>query len=136
MTDLERYYYDSGLKLKQAVRQYPAGHEVYSCKVGGVQKSAASVVWYIHHGTWEIDLDHINRNPKDNRIENLRKVSRSLQVQNTRARGALPKGVTKNHRRYMAQTKRNQKRVYLGTYDTPEEAHKAYVSFWGEVGDE
>jgi hypothetical protein len=39
----------------------------------------------------------------------------------------LPVGVAKIGSRYMAQKKREGKKSYLGLFDTPEEAHRAYV---------
>lgn len=146
--DLARYYYDDGIRLAVDIPRVgkKRGEEVWSCKIGHKQISAATLVWYLHHGTWEVDLDHIDRNPKNNRLENLRKSTRSFQVVNTRARGKLPKGVTRNHNNYAAQTKLNGMPKYLGTFKTPEEAHQAYVDFWaaegftgptwGEVGDD
>lgn len=42
-------------------------------------------------------------------------------------RGLLPIGVTMNRDRYGASVSKRSKRISLGTYDTPEEAHKAYA---------
>ena len=45
---------------------------------------AHRVIWLWHHGyTPEGDLDHINRVKSDNRIENLREVSRQCNTRNT-----------------------------------------------------
>lgn len=36
------------------------------------------------------------------------------------------KGVMRNHDRWCAQIKKGSRRLYLGTFDTPELAHAAY----------
>jgi hypothetical protein len=41
----------------------------------------------------ENEIDHVNRNPLDNRIENLREVSRSCNARNTRNRKTNSSGV-------------------------------------------
>ena len=76
-------------------------------------------------------LDHINGDKLDNRISNLRPATRA---ENQRNRGIAKnnkagfKGVYPNkHGRYEAGIKKNGKRIYLGTFDTPEEAHWAYM---------
>lgn len=83
-------------------------------------------------GEWPADMiDHKNRDRTDNRWENLREATRSQNNANRRASSTHGfKGATFNRRqgRWMAQTKVNGKRVYLGYYDTPEEAHAAYVA--------
>ena len=44
---------------------------------------AHRLAWLLHHGEWpKGDIDHINRNRSDNRIENLRDVSRSANLLN------------------------------------------------------
>ena len=52
------------------------------------------LAWLLTHGCVpdaDMDIDHINRDRTDNRIENLRVVSRSQNMHNTR-RSALPRG--------------------------------------------
>ena len=67
--------------------------------------------------------DHINRDTRDNRRENLRIVtaSESLLNRTLRARD-LPTGVYRHGKRFKAQIKRNCALVHLGVFDTPEEA--------------
>lgn len=82
------------------------------------------------------ECDHIDRNPKNNRVDNLRWVSRKENMLNTAGYGTSKfKGV------FIQKTKRvddsikesivaniriNNKQNYLGTFNTEEEAHEAY----------
>lgn len=43
--------------------------------------------------------------------------------------GDLPLGVTYNYKKYEASCNKNGKRIYLGLYNTPHEAHAAYKSY-------
>lgn len=55
----------------------------YKVRVGGKKYYAHRVAWAIHYGEWPKDcLDHINHNGTDNRIENLRSVSRAENAKN------------------------------------------------------
>jgi hypothetical protein len=41
------------------------------------------LAWLLHHGEWPREvIDHINRNPSDNRIANLRDVSQAVNLKN------------------------------------------------------
>lgn len=40
-----------------------------------------------------------------------------------------PEGVTRVRRKFQSQCKVDGKTKHIGMYDTPEEAHKAYVEF-------
>lgn len=52
-------------------------------KIKGVQFKAHQIVWFLNKGEFsDVELDHINRNKLDNRIENLRQATRELQVIN------------------------------------------------------
>lgn len=68
-------------------------------------------------------VDHDNRNTLDNQQHNLKFVTAGESSANiTGHAGSGYRGVYPNHARWMARGKRGGKSVYLGTFDTPEEA--------------
>lgn len=72
-------------------------------------------------------IDHINGVRDDNRWCNLRAADAALNRRNTISRPKadfdLPTGVTRIGQRFRARYRGR----YLGTYDTPEQAHQAYL---------
>lgn len=93
---------------------------------------AHRVVWLVVHGEWpHHTLDHINGNPSDNRLQNLRDRSfRSNQENQRRAHknsktGVL--GVYPSKGRYVASITVDWVSKRIGTFDTTEEAHQAYL---------
>lgn len=93
-----------------------------------------------HHLAWLVvfgqlptsDMDHINRNRQDNRIDNLREVTRSQNMQNTGTRKDNKSGVrgvywSAAERKWKAQIRCNGKRLHLGTFAEIEPAAKAVV---------
>lgn len=80
----------------------------------------------------ELFVDHIDGNPLNNCRGNLRTCNRSQNNRNSKTRSHNTtgfKGVKFNKKtgRYGARITTNGKVNYLGAYDTPEEAHAAYV---------
>lgn len=78
-----------------------------------------------------VGVDHINRNTLDNRRCNLRLASKSENGGNTLKRSDNKsgfKGVSWHRaaQKWIAQTQKNGNRIYLGLYDTPEQAYEAY----------
>lgn len=74
-------------------------------------------------------VDHINRNPLDNRRANLRLASKSQNTANGRAWGKSKyRGVTwdKDNSRWRAAVFKNGRRIHIGRFDTEEEAARAY----------
>ena len=49
----------------------------------GYKGYAHRIAWFLHHGNWPDDcIDHINGDKRDNRIENLRDVTRAINNRN------------------------------------------------------
>lgn len=99
--------------------------------VCGKRYLSSRLAWFYMTGKWpEEEIDHINGCPSDDRWSNLRAASRSQNLANTKLYQTSSvgfKGVTRNGiGGYMAQITVNRKRMYLGTYRTPEKAHEAY----------
>jgi hypothetical protein len=105
----------------------PRGAGYLAGALDGVSLSAHRVVWALHYGEWPSGwVDHINRDPKDNRIENLRLADPTLSNHNrdSRAKGGPYRGVMKdpNCNKFRAQIQCRGQHYYLGLYSTAEEA--------------
>ena len=96
-----------------------------------IRHPAAIVIWFMQTGVWPVDeVDHRNRDPLDNRWENLRAATRSEQTQNRVRKKDFPYplGVQKRGSRFQAAIAVDRKWMYLGMFATPEEAHQAYLT--------
>lgn len=98
--------------------------------VGGRFVFAHRVIWKMHYGTEPAQVDHINGQRDDNRIENLRAaISQSQNQWNSRPRGGSSryKGVYRaKGGKWGSRIKEHGKTRHLGTYDTEHEAALAY----------
>lgn len=102
----------------------------------GSQYLSHRLAWAMVYGKFPVQqIDHINQVKTDNRIENLRDVSQSENLLNqsvpTSNNTSGFRGVhfCKITKKYVAQRGVNYKNYRLGYFDTPEEAHNAYVSW-------
>jgi len=106
---------------------------------------AHRIVWLLKKKKIDSDLeiDHINRNPLDNRIENLRLETKSRNMQNRKKCSRNTSGIKgvhydKFHDKYVAQIRCNKKKICLGHHDTKEEARivvvEARKKYHGEFG--
>ena len=88
------------------------------------------IVWLIYYGEWpKNQIDHINQDPTDNRIENLRDVThvennrnRTLQNNSTTGYIGVSYCTSRLTTKYRADISINNVNKYLGFYDTAEEA--------------
>jgi hypothetical protein len=69
-------------------------------------------------------IDHINRNKTDNRLENLRIVTTQQNGFNREAKGYT---FDKKNKKWRAHICINRKLIYLGLFNTEEEARQAYL---------
>jgi hypothetical protein len=97
----------------------------------GHQMLAHRRAFYLMTGECPAIIDHINRDPSDNRWSNLRAVTAQLNVHNQAARNSTGlKGVLayngKRGTTYRASVSIDGRCTSLGTYRTPEEAARVY----------
>lgn len=94
--------------------------------------AAHRLIWVLVHGSVPdgVVVDHKNRNPLDNRLENLRLANYSESMCNRTGYGIYGKGVyiskSRNQTRYRAKIQVHGNRRELGLFSTPEEAAEAY----------
>lgn len=83
------------------------------------------LVWILHNGEIpnKMQVDHIDKNKLNNRIENLRLLSHSDNLLNNNAKGYY---YNKRDKRYQAQIQINNKHQYIGQFKTEKEARDAY----------
>jgi hypothetical protein len=131
------------LRWKQRRKQIPAGalaghiHNTgyRNVRIRGERIMAHRIAWMLHYRSWpEMNLDHKNLDKSDNRIENLRLATKAQNQANRRAHKTNKSGFKnvvyreKNLKKWEARIATGKKRRLIGYFDTPEEAHAAYVA--------
>jgi len=101
-------------------------------RVDNVLLRAHRVAWALVNNEWPAgEIDHINGNPSDNRLDNLRIANRLQNMKNIKkpkTNKSGYKGVSwhKQGKFWQAHIRADGKNYYLGHYPTVEEAHEAY----------
>ena len=124
-----------GGRVKGAKTGRSAQHGYLHVSVDRKIHPAHRVAWLIAYGCWPANqIDHINGVRTDNRLTNLRDVPSSHNAENQRRAKANNKtgflGVYRHARdkKYTAEIQAMGKRISIGRYTTPEEAHQAYLT--------
>jgi hypothetical protein len=103
----------------------------YYVKIGSTEYKGHRLIWKWHHGTEPETLDHIDDDKSNNRIENLRPLTHRQNCSKAaqeRRKTSNPPGVwARRNGRFTAMIQVDGKRRSLGTFDTPEQAHQAYM---------
>ena len=123
----------SGLSWRRTGR-HAAGLDAkgyYVTKVNRRTFKVHRVIWCLNHGDVDPSLviDHVDRDKTNNSLENLRLVDRRRNALNkTRKKGR--KFYVKHQGRFRASFRMpvSMEQVYVGVYDTEQEAHLAAIS--------
>lgn len=103
---------------------------------------AHRLAWFYVNKQWpDGNLDHIDRNPRNNKISNLRIATQSQNCANQKSKrknSLFPKGVgfRKDIQKWRARIMVNRKEITLGVFETMHEAKAAYknaaIKYFGE----
>jgi hypothetical protein len=112
--------------------------------IGGGIYGLHRLLWLHVHGEWPAKvMDHINGNRTDNRISNLRKVTRSQNNMNSALRKDSTSGIKgvswhSQANKWRATIQSHKQQKHLGLFATIEDATKAYraaaAALFGEHG--
>lgn len=103
-----------------------------SIRIDTVGYRAHRLAWLYVYGCWpKPEVDHINRDRSDNRLANLREATRTQNAWNTDAHASNTSGVRgvywhKRAGKWHAQIAAHGQMIYLGLFDSIEEAGAAY----------
>lgn len=95
----------------------------------GKKHLAHRLVWIMHNGDCPEFLDHIDGNPLNNCIENLRPATKAQNAMNRVVKSDNKlgvKGVCKRKNKYAAQIYAEGKNIFIGLFDSVSEAAEAY----------
>ena len=102
--------------------------------IDGTHYKGHRIALLITNGSWPSEhIDHINGIRDDNRIDNLREASQSINMQNLlrpmsgNTSGFLGVCWDTEKQSFLAQIKTNGKNKFLGRFADPSEAHAAYL---------
>lgn len=122
-------YDENGLyRLKNGKRSFLANSKGYrGFKIDRVMYLEHRLVWMFHFEFAPDTLDHINGNPADNRVENLRPATRSQNMYNRHksvnntsgVKGVYFEGRTG---KWVARLRCNKKKIHVGRFKTVEDA--------------
>ena len=107
-----------------------------TARISGKSYKLHRLAWLYVHGSMPVnDIDHINGIRHDNRIENLRDVTRKTNLENQTKINKQKKHTSligayfdERKKSFYARISINNKSVHLGTFSNEQQAHDAYVA--------
>jgi len=104
----------------------------YRIQINKKQYLRSRLAWFYVHGIWpENQIDHRNRIRDDDRIENLREATNQENMWNRvlPRKNNLPKGISLSGNKFKVQLRHENKKKYLGTFISLDEAIKVRNNF-------
>ena len=133
--DTGQFYWrvDRGYRIKAGDKTGSKNGRGYvQLNVDGKHYYAHRVAWLIMTGEWPNEvIDHINGDPSDNRWENLRSATHAQAHQNIKVYKSNSTGLVGAYKadgRWVSMISVNGKRLHLGSFNTIEEAARAYIN--------
>ena len=136
--DYFRYENGKLIRVKKTQANCKLGEVGYPCSRGYLTIGFQGKKYFVHRVIWLIakgeqppsQLDHINNNITDNRIENLREATHTENMRNTRLRKDSKSGVKgvfwlEKRKRWVAKINHNKKCVFLGNFKELADATQA-----------
>jgi hypothetical protein len=126
---IERYLFERWRPLKGSKRQTKTNYTVHWTTINNKDYATSRIIGMTFLGldiiNRQTQIDHIDRNPLNNNISNLRIVSGQQNMWNQK----IKKGYSWNSRnkKWMVRISVNGKSIHMGLYNTEEEAHNAYL---------
>ena len=122
-TGLFKWLHTSGAKKRGWFQGWQNSRGYHYIMVNGKKLLTHRLAWYLMKGKMPEDvIDHIDRNPSNNKLENLRAVTQrentlnSARVDNGKSVEQFPNGRWRSYYTYRG------KKEHLGVFDTEEEA--------------
>jgi hypothetical protein len=111
------------------VKLYKTKTGYFACNVSKRSYKHHRIVYFAHNPNWNIYdtshtniIDHIDGNPLNNRVNNLRLGTQAQNCQNKIAKGY---NFDKRRNKWRSYINLNRKQIWLGYFDTEEEAKQA-----------
>lgn len=110
----------------------------------GVEYLAHRLAWAMSHGSLDVDIqiDHLNGDRADNRLENLRAATHAENCRNSKVRKHSKsgiKGVRMRGTKWHVRIRFDGNAIWVGSYETPEAALQAYdaaaIKYFGEFAE-
>lgn len=136
----ELFDYDNGnLIRKKSIQSRSPQGSVAGCKakygyhvsINYKKYKLHRIIWLWHFGFIPNEIDHIDGNPCNNKIENLRPASRNENMRNikmpiTNKSGYKGVSWSKAAKKWIANITVNNKKIYLGLFDCKIKAYESY----------
>lgn len=132
-----KFFYDDGELIRRETidncRIWRAGSVIGTkdkdgyvvARFRGKQWKLHHMVWLYHYGYKPTMIDHINRDPSDNRIENLREANKSINAFNT----DKPSNNTSGYKGVSWDAKRNKWHAYIGVKKAGAEKARKHLGY-------